>query len=252
MSRNTAGGQAKGIATVARMGVREIRRTPVLVALLVFLPAYLVGVFTYVAPNSTTAIELAGGETVRIGMSEAFPAFTTPMVAALLSGIAGLFLMQTAARADPRLLITGYRAHEVVLARLALLVGISAVGTLVAVGVMRLTVAPEHLLVFAGAVMLAALIYGMVGALAGLLLDRLPGVYLILFGTMIDLFLFQNPLASEQPAIAGVMPGHYPIELAMDAGFSGTVSVDPLPWALAVLAILTALATGAFYRETSP
>ncbi|MFB6227563.1 MAG: hypothetical protein ABEH88_03105 [Halobacteriales archaeon] len=238
------------VTTVVRMGTREVRRTPVLLALLVFLPAYIVGVFTYVAPDSTVQFELAGGEAVRVGMGEVFPAFTTPMVAALLSAIAGLFLMDNAARADSRLLIAGYRSHEVVLARLALLVGISAVGTLVAVGVMRVAFAPEHLLVFAGAVMLAALIYGMVGVLAGVLLDRLPGVYLILFGTMIDLFLFQNPMATDTPALATVMPGHYPIELAMDAGFSGTVSTEPLPWALAVLAVLTALATAAFYRET--
>jgi hypothetical protein len=110
------------IATAVGMDAREIRRMPVLLALLVFLPAYLVGIFTYVAPPTQVAFELAGGETVRVSLTEAFPAFTTPMVAALLSGIAGLFLMQSATDADSRLVIDGYRPHEVVLARLALLV----------------------------------------------------------------------------------------------------------------------------------
>jgi len=61
-----------------------------------------------------------------------------------------------------------------------------------------------------------------------------------------------SPIAADTPALATVMPGHYPIELAMDAGFSESVSAGPLPGSIAVLAILTALATVAFYRETSP
>lgn len=237
------------LVTSVGMGVRDIRRTPVLVALLVVLPAYLVGVFTYVAPDSAVAFELADGETVRVGMAEAFPAFTTPMVAALLGGIAGLFLMQSAADADSRLVIAGYRAYEVVLARLALLGVVSGIATLVAVGVMRIAFAPVHLAWFACAVFLTALIYGMVGILAGVLLDRLPGVYLILFGTMVDLFLFQNPLATDPPEVARFMPGHYPVTLAMDAGFSHGVELAPVGWSLGVLVFLTALAVGGFYRS---
>jgi len=240
------------VTTAVSLGAREIRRTPVLLALLVFLPAYLVGVFTYVAPDSTVAFELADGEAVRIGMNEAFPAFTAPMVAALLAGIAGLFLMDAASEADARLAVAGYRPHEIVLSRLALLAALSAVGTAVAVTAMRVAVAPEHLAWFAVAVLVGALIYGMVGVLAGVLLDRLPGVYLILFGTMIDLFLFQNPIATGTPALATAMPGHFPIRLAMDAAFSGSVAVEPLGWALLVLAVLVVLASGAFYRAVRP
>lgn len=233
----------------AAMGARQIGRTPVLLGLLVVLPAYLVGVFTYVAPDSRVAFELEGGETVRVSLTEAFPAFTTPMVAALLAGIAGLFLIQSTADADARLVVAGYRSAEVVLARLALLAGVSALATLVAVGVMRVAFAPDRLGWFAVAVLLTALIYGTLGVLVGTLLDRLPGVYLVLFGSMIDLFLFQNPLATETPAVARIAPGHHPLRLAMDAGFSGRVALEPLAWSVAVLAVCGTLAVAAFYRS---
>jgi ABC-2 type transport system permease protein len=234
--------------TAIRMGVSEFRRTPVLLALLVFLPAYMIGLFTQVAPDQPAVVHLTG-ETAQVSLTEAFPAFTAPMTAALLSGIAGLFLMQSAADADGRLSVAGYRAREVVLARLGLLVGVSAVTSLVAIGVMLVAFEPNHLAWFALATGLAALVYGVVGVLAGLLLDRLPGVYLVMFGAMLDLFLFQNPLATDTPPGAEWMPGHFPMQLAMDAGFAASVDAGALGWGLAYLAVLVALATTAFYRS---
>lgn len=235
--------------TLLSAGGHEIRRTPVLLALLVFLPAYLVGVFSFVAPDSRVAFSLADGEAVRTTLTAAFPAFTTPMAAALLAGIAGLFLMNAAADADERLAIAGYRPSEIVLSRLGLLAGVSAVATVVAVSVMGLSFTPNHPWWFSLAVFLAAAIYGVVGLLAGALLDRLPGVYLVLFGSMVDLFLFQNPLATDRPATARFTPGHYPLRLAMDAGFGDEVAVEPLGWSLVVLALLTLLAVGVVYRS---
>lgn len=239
------------VATGVRMGLREFGRTPVLVALLVFLPAYVVGVFTTVAPETPAVVHLTDG-TALVGLAAAMPAFTTPMVAALLAGIAGLFLMASTAAADARLAVAGYRAREVVLARLGLLVGVSVVASAVAVGASLLAFDPASLVRYAAATALTALLYGMVGVLAGVLLDRLPGVYLVMFGSMVDLFLFQNPLATDAPAVAEVLPGHFPLALAMDAGFAGSVHLAHVGWALAYLAGLTALATAAFYRELSP
>lgn len=234
--------------TAVRMGVREFRRTPVLLALLVFLPAYMIGLFTQVAPDQPARIHLAEGA-VTVSLAEAFPAFTAPMTAALLAGIAGLFLMQSAADADARLAVAGYRPHQVVFARLGLLAGVSGLTSVVSVAVMLTAFEPAHLAWFALATGLAALLYGVVGVLAGLLLDRLPGIYLVMFGTMLDLFLFQNPLATDSPPGAAWLPGHYPMRLAMDAGFGERVAVADLGWALAYLAVLAALATPSFYRQ---
>lgn len=236
------------VGTALWLGVKELRRTPLLLALLVVGPAYIIYVFTLVAPEGPAVVHL-GEETVRTTLPKAFPAFTTPMTAALLAGIAGLFLMQTAETADARLVVAGYRPSQVVLARLGLVFGVAVIATGVSVGVMVTAFQPERLGWFVLGTVLTALIYGVVGLLVGVVLNRLLGVYLILFGSMIDLFIFQNPLATDPPAVATVLPGHYPLQLAIQAGFTGNVALGDVGLSLAYLTVLTGLAILGFYRE---
>ena len=238
------------VASAVTAGVRELRRTPVLLALLVVLPAYVVGVFAVVAPAVPATVHLPGGGTVLVSLAEGFPAFTTPMSAALVAAIAGLFLMQGSASADGRLVVAGFRPREVVLARLSLLVGVVAVATAVSVAVMASTFTPRHLGWYLVATGLTALVYGTVGVVVGLVLDRLPGIYLLLFGSMLDLFIFQNPLAAEAPTGARLLPGHFPTALAVQAGFADAVAPADLAWGLAVLGVLAAGAVLAFVRGT--
>jgi ABC-2 type transport system permease protein len=235
------------IRTALRSGAREYRRTPVLLALIVGLPAYTIWVFTAVMPETTVPVHV-GGERLTAGLAPLVTALMTPMTAALLAALAGLFLMQSAEN-DGRLVVAGYRIVEVVLARLALLGLISAVATVAALAVMATTFTPEQPLAFAVAVWLGALIYGMAGVVVGTTLDRLPGVYLVLFGSLVDLFLFQNPLAAEQRDVAALLPGHFPLEAATTAGFTGGVEPATYGLALLVLAVLTGLGTLAYVRH---
>lgn len=235
------------LATVLVSGAREYRRTPLLLALIVGMPAYAIWVFTAVMPDAQVVFQV-DGQVVTARLPTAAGAFMTPMTAALLTAIAGLFLMESA-ESDGRLVVAGYRPAEVVLARLGLLGLVAAVATLVSVAVASTTFSPDQALAFGAAVWLAALIYGMAGVLVGTTLDRLPAVYLLLFGSMIDFFLFQNPLATDQHSLAVALPGYFPMEAAMAAGFTG--GVDPATFAFGgvVLAILTAAGTLAFYRR---
>jgi len=238
------------IASVVRAGATEFRRTPVLLALLVALPAYAIGVFTLVAPDVQAPVYLPGGGVVPVDLGQGFPAFMTPMTAALVTGIAGLFAMQGSAETDRRLVVAGFNARQVVLGRLALLVGVALVAAAVAVGVMLAAFEPNHLGWYLLATVVSALVYGTVGVLAGLVLGKLPGIYLVMFGAMVDLFIFQNPLAVDTPPGATLLPGHFPSALAVEAGFADSVSLGPLAWSLVYLAALAALATLAFYRKT--
>lgn len=236
------------IGTAVRLGTTELRRTPLLLALLIVGPAYVIYVFTFVAPDGSALVHV-GGETVRTTLPKAFPAFTTPMTAAVVSGITGLFLMQTAAAADARALVAGYRSHEIIVARLTILGLVALVASAVSIGIMLTAFQPEQLGWFVTATMLAALSYGMVGVLVGVLLDRLVGVYLILFGSMIDLFVFQNPLATDPPSIAQWLPGHYPLQLTMRAGFTEEIALGIVVVSLGYLVCLTILAILGFHRE---
>lgn len=235
------------VGAALRSGATELRRTPLLLALLVVAPAYVIYLFTVVAPAGTAPVHVAG-EVVRTPLASAFPAFTTPMTAALLTGITGLFVMGSSAAADARLVVAGYRAHQVVLARLGVLLAVAAVATGVSVGVMLTAFEPAHLAWFVVGTGLTAVVYGMVGVLAGVLLARITGVYVILFGSMIDLFVFQNPLATDSPEVAGLLPGHYPLRVTMEAAFAAGVNPASVGWTLLYVGVLAVAATTAFYR----
>jgi len=233
--------------TTFEMGLREYVRTPVLLALLLFLPAYFIGVFSYVMPDQSVPVDV-GGETLQVGMQALVAALMTPMAAALVGGIAGLFLMQSARDVDTRLSIVGASLPEILLARGGVLALAAAVASLVATAVVTLTHVPEQVGWFLAATVLTGLLYGTLGALVGLVLNRLAGVYVLLFGPLLDIFLAQSPLSTETHAVAPYLPGHYPMELALDAAFTAGVDPSPLWWGLGYL-LAVALVTGLAFRR---
>lgn len=233
-----------GAAVLA--GAREYRRTPVLLALFVVLPLYAVVVFRAATPDASVTLHL--DSTVTTSMDAVMVSVMTPMAGALLAGIAGLFLTRSAADADGRLVLAGVRPGEMILARLGLLAGVSALGTGVAVAASLFTFDPVQPGWFVAGALLVALIYGMLGVAVGTVLSRLAGVYVLLFGPMVDVFLYQNPLGTETPAVAALLPAHYPLDVAMNAAFTG--GADPGTFALGVgyLLAVAGLATAVLAR----
>lgn len=237
------------IQTAFQTGIKEYTRTPALLGLFLFLPAYAVGLFSWVTPGDQLRITI-GGETIQATMDAVIATVMAPMSAALITGIAGLFLMRSSRGADGRLVLAGYRAREVVFARIALLAGVAVLSSVTAVGVLWYFHPPASLIWLAMATVLVALLYGAVGSLAGVVLDRLPGVYLLLFMPLVDLFLFQNPLATDTPSMAILLPSHFPMDAAVTAALTGTVAVTDLGGGMAYLGLLTVLVVAAFYRAT--
>ncbi|WP_435181668.1 ABC transporter permease [Halorussus sp. AFM4] len=242
-------GFARRVAAAFEMGLREYARTPVLLALLVFLPAYFVGVLVYLLPASPVPVAVAGEGTVAVPSSELYGILLVPLLCALVGGIAGLFLMLNARDADGRLVVAGYRPAQLLVARVGLLAVAAGVAAGVSLGVLSVEVVPERLGWFVAASVLAGLTYGLVGALAGLALSRLAGVYLLLFAPMVDVFFFQNPMVGDPHWLASYLPGHFATEVAVDAGFSASVSLEPLGWAVAYLLAVGAAAGVAYYRS---
>lgn len=243
-------GSVARVSRAFEMGLREYARTPVLLALLLFLPVYFVGIFVYLLPASEMPITVPGEGRQLVATADLYGVLLVPLLAGLIGGIAGLFLMQAARDADGRLVLAGYRPTQVIAARFGLLVVASVVATGVGLAVLSTAYVPVALPIFVAASVLAGLIYGLVGVLVGLVLGRLAGVYTMLFVPMLDVFFLQNPTVDEQRWIATYLPGHAVTELAVDAGFSSSVALDPFAQALAALAVVGALATAAFYRAT--
>jgi hypothetical protein len=90
----------------------------------------------------------------------------------------------------------------------------------------------------------------MIGIAVGSQVDLLAGVWILLFVPLLDVVLFQNPLATEMNQLATVLPGHTPMKLAMDAGFGSGIEWMNLIHASGYLAIVTGIATVLYYRKT--
>jgi ABC-2 type transport system permease protein len=243
------------VGLALRLGLREYRRTPILLEILIAAPADVIVLFSLITPATEVTLSLASGATVTTTHTALTGVWMTPVAGAIIGGITGLFVMQMTREADERLVVAGYRARQVVLARLGmlgtigLLVTVVATLTLVVMGVLLMDFTPAQLGWFALATVFATLIYGMIGVLVGTVLDTLSGVFLLLFVPLVDLFLYQDPVTPEPVAIAPYLPGHFPLRLVMNAAFTESISVTPVVGSLVWLAVVTALATAAFSRS---
>lgn len=240
---------ARRLGTTVEMGLREYARTPVLVAMLVLLPAYLVAVLVYLLPSSPVPVHVPGSGRVAVETVRVYGVLLVPTMAGLVGGLAGVFVMLSARDADGRLVVAGARPAELVVARYVLVGVAGLVATGVTMTVLSVAVVPERPGPFVVASVLAALTYGLLGTVAGLAVGRLAGVYLALLAPMVDVFFFQNPIVADPHWLARYLPGHHLAELAVDAGLSETVALEPLGWALAYLAVVGVLATAALYRS---
>ncbi|MFB6068464.1 MAG: hypothetical protein ABEJ90_00880 [Halobacterium sp.] len=209
--------------------VKQFARTPVLVALLVFLPAYFVGLLGVVVPDSTVPVHLPG-TTLQTTLNEGMLPMLAALAAVMVAGIAGLFLTVDTLDADGWLSLSGLPASTLFAARAAALTSAAVLASVAATVVLSLLVVPERPVVFLAATVVLAVTYGLAGAVVGVVLDRLGGVYVMLFGPAVDLFLLHSPLATEAPAFADFTPGRWAGVAAMDAAFTA----DPRWGALGV------------------
>lgn len=244
------------ITRMFRISVTETARNYVLVGLLIVLPIAFITVAFAVTQDAQMPIELPiDGETqiVMRGLPEVHGVAMTPLTSTIIAGIVGLLLMQEARTVDGRLVLAGYRAREVIIARFGTLGVLVTVVTAVTVGVMAYDVMPEQPTVFVLATFVVTLLYGLVGMLLGIVLDKVAGLWTILVVSMLDIGLFQSPLfpMAEDAWWVKILPGYHPMEVIFDAGL--TTQPDTLVhlgWALVYLFLTGTIAVLLFYRLT--
>jgi hypothetical protein len=231
--------------TVARMGLREQRRRPVFVALLVVLPVWFIARAISVTEPIPRRIGLPGGDVILTTMREVHGADMALITVGFLVGLCGVFLMLSAREADHRLVVAGFRPSEAIGGRLLVLLVATAVVVGVSMAVTASRFDAQHWPAFVTATALIGLEYGALGALAGALLGRIGAVYLMFFGPMIDLGIAQNPMFGDGTpgGWASALPGWAPTRVAMDAAFSaafhaGTELVIAVAWTAVLLALV--------------
>lgn len=236
--------------TAIAMNLREFGRTPVLLALLGFLPLYIIGVFVRLVPDRSVPVPVDGA-TVSVELATVAATMMTPVTVAILSGIVGLFLMQSSRAADDRLRLAGYGAGELVVARIGVLAGGTALVTAASLAVALLAFEPVSAPAFAAAAALVGLTYGTLGVIVGLVLDRLPGVYVMLFAPMVDGLMFQNPLATDAADWTTFLPAHFGTKALVEAAVGGGWSGGDFAAAAGYVLTLLAVAIAVFYRTTT-
>jgi len=237
------------VRTAVAMGLREYRRTPVLLALLVVLPAYLVGLFGYAAPTTPVPLDVPGGGETTVALADALSVLGVQLVTGMVGGLVGLFVVHSATDADGRLVVSGFDPASLLFARGALVVVAAAASVAVSLGVLALTFTPANVTGLVVSGLLTATVYGMVGIVVGSQVDLLAGVWVIVFLPLLDVALFQNPLATETTTLATVLPAHAPMRLAVDASFVSGIDWAPLATALGYLAVTTVVATARYYTR---
>lgn len=226
--------------------MREYRRNALLLALLVVVPVVFITLAIYTTediPLSFTVRDDGEQVTISEPMPDVHGAIMVPITAAFLAGLVGLFAMLGAARSDSRLIVAGASPAAVTGARLAIIVVLTMIVTLVAIGVALIDFRPEVLWAFVAANLLVGFTYALVGAIAAVLAGRLGGAYLMFILPMIDIGIYQDPMlvSGPQEFWMKLLPGFGGTRLVLDAGFTDgfdewTALAAALVWPLLLVA----------------
>lgn len=240
-----------------RYGFREYRRNVVLWVLLIGLPVYFITVSMATTPDDPTPVEvLVGGSriTQMLPMSDVHGAIMVPITVAFLAGLAGLFVATGSAQGDRRLVLAGFRAREVLVARLGIVIFAALLTTAVALAVTAFGFEAQRWGVFVGGNVLVALTYGMIGVLIGPLVGRLGGLYVMIMLPFLDGGLAQNPMFdAAPPSWATLMPSHGAVRVLLDGAFTDSFDqIGGLTLALGWLAAVTTAAALIFRRLATP
>ena len=198
------------LMTAVRFGLVDLRRNPVLLVLLVLVPA----VFVLLAKATTparnmilTVTEDGASRTASFWFPEVHAGTMTPIAIASLAALAGMFVVVDGARGDRRLRLAGYRADVVVAARL----GVVAVAV-IAVAALAITATVFDARQWAGYALAnagLAVTYALIGVIIGPLFGRVAGVFIAFLIPFLDLGIAQSPMLRPVPEQwANALPGY--------------------------------------------
>lgn len=239
-----------------RLWLCDLRRRPLLLILLVVTPVFFITRAIAATEPIPRAVGLPGGGAALSTMREIHGATMAAITVAFLSGLVGVFIMQSAKQADRRLVLAGYRGLEAVTSRFLVLLTATGVITAVSLLVTERDFDPRSLVGFAVATALIGVTYAGIGALAGSLLGRVGATYLILFLAMIDLGVVQSPMfgSGRPPDWAITLPGYPAMRVVIAASFAHH---NPVPafellvafaWAAIVSAVVVVILSRSLQR----
>ena len=235
--------------------VRDYRRNRVLWALIIVVPVTFVTLAAAQTPTTLMPVSLLAGTrhfTVLISLRQIHAGEMASIASALLAGVAGLFVVTGSAAGDRRLVLAGFRPRQVLAGHLAVITGAAALTASVSLAVSVAFVTPRLWPEYAGADLLIALTYAMLGVLLGPQVGRLGGLYLLLLLAMVDVGYSQTVMFHPLPPSWGAfLPTRGAGRLLLDGSFTtGFEQYRNLLLALSWLAALSAAAALTFRHQT--
>lgn len=221
-------------------GLRTFLREPTNVVLLLVLPPLVLFAFEL----ALDPIGEVPGIDVEAGAAELGGAL---FATAFLAGLLGVFQVVGAADPDRRLVVCGYRPGELLGARLLTILLAGGLVATITYGtfLLRADVTPELPAVAFAALVVAAVVYGLVGVVIGALVGReLEGSLVLVFLADVDAFGAIDAVPTDHAAFE-YFPLAGPHGVLHAAVYDGSVSGGDVVLSLGYVAVLGALALAA-------
>jgi hypothetical protein len=240
------------VGTSIVMTARELSRQRVTLALALLLPAvFFAVVLAATRPHDVPVVLAAAGDLALVVDARRLSLlFISIAAAGLISAFIAASLVQRQREVSRRLVLCGYRATELLAARLVILLAIvAAAAGYTWIGLVLLE-PPAATAGVALGIALAALVYGCYGFLIGVLLRRdLEAVFAILVLVNIDAGWLQNPLYFQEARsrwLIEALPAHFPSQTAYLAAFTSDGVGRLLAGSVAYAAVLLAAAAAVY------
>ena len=220
------------VATAAAMTARELARKRLVLVLALFVPAVLFAVAYATESNQLVPVLLAAAPERARSIEELDLSllFISIVATGLISAFFAASLIQRQLDANRRLVLCGFRASELIAARLAVLLGIivfTALYTWLGLALftsLELFARPQ----FPAGVLLGitagAFVYGCYGLLVGTLFRReLEAIFAIVVLINIDAGWLQNPIYYQNARskwLIEALPAYYPSQIAFLSAFT--------------------------------
>jgi len=233
------------LTTVTRLRVTELARQPLTLVMLLALPPIVIEMYG-VAVKSFPQLPTLGADPATVGRMTG-----TLFAVAFLAGLVGLFQVISARRGDERAAIAGFPRWELLATRLLTMVIIAVAGATVALAALSYNVDVATATLAFGFLVLAALVYGLIGVIVGTVVPQeLEGSIVLVFMADIDNALSSGlfpidasttiPLVGDV-AVTDFVPLYHPRELFVTAVLDGGVAsghlLPALGWVFGLLTI---------------
>ena len=243
--------------TGLRLGLRDYRRNPVLLVLLVVVPVIFIWLSKVITPDETMVLTLVEDGTpslLTFWLPDMHAGTMTPIAVASLATLAGLFVVLDSRAGDRRLMQAGFCTGPLLGARL----GVIGVAVLVVTGASLAVTAtvfdPRQWGTYLGANLLLAATYALIGVCLGPIFGPVGGVFIAFLVPFLDIGIAQSPMLRPEPVgWARMLPGYGADRVLLDGGLTAHFDqTGSLLLGLAWLFALAVLAAWLFRRGPPP